>query len=845
MTVATRGSMTLAIDSAPDAALLRDIRSWPYDFHYRAPGLEHGTIETIRPQLPPAFENVSGAFGWCAGEASGLPGRLLTPETLVAKLATTVLQAASGTAPYETHEFTLAALPDLFEQVTLELHALPTPPSPYRPHEDEPTIEPEVPVQLVVGISGSGKTSWAAQPAVHQEGTLAYFDAAGSAPDSYAGALAREIAPRLFASDRASLATVLLPGRGGTESLRALSTLAERSGRAVLVIVDNAQEIPVDQQVAAVRAAPGVRFLLLAQPSASTDALAARLEVEPMELRGWSLSAIAAECSLQGEPIDARTAERLRRLTGGLPLYVRGAASIAAKEYGGKVSAFCTACEQNEHVGMTPQRAILAGTFESVAGLSRRTAAVLSLTTVPLAHEEALRLISDSLGIPRAAAAGQLNALLGLGIVSQLQAGHVQLHDAFRMLATDAREELTPEVLRDSAQRLRATLLDSIREAPDAKRALLTYRLLPLTGDVEELVGLSTDEFFIEYGLDEEFRSLLEAFAADQAQSAEDRFWAYDGLAFACLTGLEAAAAEQHLSKMVVLAKCVPASVEAHTRIAIKRMAIVAVRKDPAEVTRVYQSIHAGGTTRLILDYTYAWALHNSDRDAQALPVAQRVLDRYLKQLGFTFSWLVGKSPQTIVDRLGTRASDNQTLKRVADSLHLVGVISQKLDGRGALHWLLAFKFYQVAHAPTSLLKVGQDIVDELIGLLGDAPAARHFMEEALLPAVREYNLLGHLVPVSAQHAVILAYCGDFEKARAVFSDTEGFRDSLSPDAQRELANQFRLIEEIEAGTVSLETRTLPAPMQREPLIIPKVPRNAPCPCGSGQKYKRCHGPVP
>jgi hypothetical protein len=26
------------------------------------------------------------------------------------------------------------------------------------------------------------------------------------------------------------------------------------------------------------------------------------------------------------------------------------------------------------------------------------------------------------------------------------------------------------------------------------------------------------------------------------------------------------------------------------------------------------------------------------------------------------------------------------------------------------------------------------------------------------------------------------------------------------------------------------------------PLIVPKTARNAPCPCGSGEKYKRCHG---
>jgi preprotein translocase subunit SecA len=27
-----------------------------------------------------------------------------------------------------------------------------------------------------------------------------------------------------------------------------------------------------------------------------------------------------------------------------------------------------------------------------------------------------------------------------------------------------------------------------------------------------------------------------------------------------------------------------------------------------------------------------------------------------------------------------------------------------------------------------------------------------------------------------------------------------------------------------------------------DPTSWPKTPRNAPCPCGSGKKYKHCHG---
>jgi preprotein translocase subunit SecA len=34
-----------------------------------------------------------------------------------------------------------------------------------------------------------------------------------------------------------------------------------------------------------------------------------------------------------------------------------------------------------------------------------------------------------------------------------------------------------------------------------------------------------------------------------------------------------------------------------------------------------------------------------------------------------------------------------------------------------------------------------------------------------------------------------------------------------------------------------------PSPVKSEPISVgPKIGRNDPCPCGSGKKYKACHG---
>ena len=39
-----------------------------------------------------------------------------------------------------------------------------------------------------------------------------------------------------------------------------------------------------------------------------------------------------------------------------------------------------------------------------------------------------------------------------------------------------------------------------------------------------------------------------------------------------------------------------------------------------------------------------------------------------------------------------------------------------------------------------------------------------------------------------------------------------------------------------------LQTRRARAPDPKDPATWGKVARNAPCPCGSGKKYKHCHG---
>lgn len=129
---------------------------------------------------------------------------------------------------------------------------------------------------------------------------------------------------------------------------------------------------------------------------------------------------------------------------------------------------------------------------------------------------------------------------------------------------------------------------------------------------------------------------------------------------------------------------------------------------------------------------------------------------------------------------------------------------------------------------------------------MGDLLEARGFMEQTLIPTVADLRLTEYLVPVRAQYAVILAYDGEIEQARAEITTLRSFR-ATSPHAQAELQNQAGLIEAIAAGKVRARPRReLPpalATLQFPPVSRTiKVGRNDPCPCGSGRKFKKCCG---
>jgi hypothetical protein len=236
---------------------------------------------------------------------------------------------------------------------------------------------------------------------------------------------------------------------------------------------------------------------------------------------------------------------------------------------------------------------------------------------------------------------------------------------------------------------------------------------------------------------------------------------------------------------------------------------------------------------RRIALYNTATAWYMADRPNITLEITEHLINEYYDVLHLTYEQVFAASVRTLSDALDPDFDTMDELERLADTLDLWARALNSIGCKASLCRLHAMKFYQIAQMPVSLMKVGQDVVDELLGILRDPGEARRVIETLLLPIVKEYRLVEYVVPVNAQYAVVLAYCGEIEPARRLIRELKAF--AVSDFRQEELENQTRLIEKIAVEQPFIARPSIEAK-------VPKVGRNKRCPCGSGKKYKRCHG---
>lgn len=824
--------------------LTEEIKDWPEDVFYQGPHEDHPELSI----LPRPAPNLNNAIMSACALAESMPFQSLQSETLVWKLAARVQFAATGEDGARTnHRFDRADLSNLFEAFVDQLQEFPAIPPSYRPQNEEPELTSDHRLRLIVGFSGAGKTLWAASQARHTASPVGYFDI-GDLPDTaVASSLAREIAARFLLSGPGD--TARLPYGTGLEVLAALNTMLDAQDRPVMVL-DNVQRCQPDVLRNIVNTCSAVHFVLLGQPGNYVAECETLLEIAHETLKGWTHETIANVFADHGVPVSPALARRVHHLTGGLPLYVESAAQIAAKAYASDARRFIEDIEAGEHTQPAAQEVILEKLLASLTPADQNLLAAVSLSRPPLDGAEIGRLTQT---LPEAPAnyTRCLRRMARLGLIQAYPNGHWKLHDAVSIPAQEYVEALGEEVRQNCLATLRDLLLVSLQERQDLVRMSAWARLLAPTGQANVLADISMEELFHEYGDPEDLKAVLESLVENGASKPDEEYWALEALAFWDLqSDTRFNDPMPRLLRMDdIIAEHPDIDADGPLRIGIKKMVWGGAAKDFSLIRENFDLCRSLAAQRpekmLLVRYNYASALHVYGDNRRALPIAETLYMEYYDRLGLDVQDVLGANNQEMRALVGDVDDAKQTeLKHLADCLSLAAKIKRAMGEHPRLLAIHAAKFYLLAGAWRSQMKVAQEFADDTLDL-GDTQGAVMAMENYVLPLLEHFNFDGEYVEVNSHYSVLLAYDGRIEDARRQMARLEPFIPDLPPEYQQGIANQIRLIDELESGARSAPIRRgIPgtAPLQASTWDGPKVGRNAPCPCGSGKKFKKCCG---
>ncbi|WP_229176997.1 ATP-binding protein [Bradyrhizobium ivorense] len=766
---------------------------WPADVAVLWPG---GPLATGKG-LPAPQVDVNSMFAACCDLARSLPFAMLAPETLVWKLAGRVMHAAAGLAPHADHTFETAEMPGIFEQLVIQLQDFPAPPLRYRPQDSEPPLISSARVRLITGFSGAGKTSWVSQTALHATDALAYFNASEVPSTALVSTVARELAARLFSRSGGKLGEILFPDATSPQILFAIGkNLTDIDVRAT-VVVDNVHRVSHEDVRSLIDLAPHLHFVLLAQPGPAVGVLQAILNVVPESLGGWTNETIAAEGSFLGCRGDYSAYQRLQVLTAGLPLYVQNALQISANHCGGDVARFCGELEGRTHAVETAQELILSRVFEQFGDSDRRAIGALSLFDVPVSRSEAVAVLSDAYSFSERNTATLLRKLQVAGAAQVFGVDHFKVHDAMRLLGNSYLDDLGPDEGRRAQLAIKNLLVDQLPKKKSMQRVSLLLRMFVALGDTEPLIEMATDELFHELGYMTEVANYLENLAGSPETKAIDRFWALDGLAFADFKKGDLTLLGRRLALMEELIEANNLGSRERLSLAMKRVNNYARNGDSKRaheaMEHVINAVPDEPDYLRIAKYNFARALFSLKDYSDCSNITSALIPEYFDLLGLTPEMVIGTNPDKLMPLLKDGESQADDLKHLADTLDLHAMALNRMGTFSGLSRIHAMKFYSMANALDSFVRVGQDLADEFLSRF-DYDGALDVFERNLLPAIRSKNLMGHVIPVRSHYAVALAYAGKFAAADAEMARLMPYEQGLSPQGRNELQAQREIV---------------------------------------------------
>lgn len=747
--------------------------------------------------LPQPLATIEGAFEACRAAAENLPFSALAPETLVWKLAGRIMAASGGVEPDPNHAFAVADLPSLFEQLVIQLQDFPAPPLRYRPQGNEPSLTGNQRVRLIVGFSGAGKTSWVSQTALHVTDRLAYYDVADISGPALASAVARELAARMYGSRGGKLGEILLPGASGTEILFAIGRHLAEDQLTATVVLDNAHRVPAADLVSLVDASEQLRFVLLAQPSQSIARIEAMVGIKAEPLVGWSNETAAAEGASVGCRGSYADYERLLQLTGGLPLYVQNALKIASESYDGNLSRLVVALEGRTHIAETAQELILADVFDALNDTDRKAIAALSLSDVPLTQAEAADVLHKSFDLEPAAAGAAFRRLRSSGAIQIVGVDRFKIHDAMRPLGRAYLDESGGEHIQKARGAIRDLLIATLQQENDRQRVFLLLRMFVALGNIKPLVEVATDELFHELGYMDEIADFLATAAQSEELSAEDRFWALDGLVFAHFKVGDEASIKDKLDRMEELVRKGKLGLQERLAVGMKRMVFAARVQDATTVKAIMRDLSRvlpqTPQHLRVARYNYAHAMYELGLMDECVTSTLDLVSEYYGVLGLTINDVMAQNPDKIFPLLKEGENHTDDLKHLADALDLQSKAVKAMGNFPGLGPIHAMKFYSMAQSLDSFVRVGQELVEDFLGR-NDYIGARDVIERNLMPTIVGLKLAGRVIPVRSQYAVVLAYCGAIDEAEAEMARLLPYESGLDERGQLELQTQRALI---------------------------------------------------
>jgi hypothetical protein len=319
----------------------------------------------------------------------------------------------------------------------------------------------------------------------------------------------------------------------------------------------------------------------------------------------------------------------------------------------------------------------------------------------------------------------------------------------------------------------------------------------------------------------------------------EDRFWAEDTLAFFDVDQGEVHRASERVERMRSLLD--KASLESEHRAAFlnKKILLLSLQGNIAGIRAIVSEIAIEDAMRSRIGrYNVACAELKLGDKTRGLEALMGLAEEYLQVCGLTIPGIFGVGVHKLAEHLAARRVETDDVRHAADCFDAVSKALRKnarTRAPAALWALWAMKFFDLAGAPLSIVRAGQDVADDLLAVTGSPEEARSFIENDLLRTVKRFGLAAHAIEVRAQYAVICAHCGDFERAESEMRALEPYVAGLPPEGQSGIAGQIGLIAELKASA-ALHSRAA------QPALQQKVGRNEPCPCGSGRKFKKCCG---